>query len=167
METTNTKKRSALFDKLVPVEGQAATVEGEMIRAISRIGYRYSNDGDYFYKGYGCETAGPAHAYLVGCSPIGSDLEPILAKAVNKIDEAYEKVIDEALGLILTYVEGRESYTPNTTDMWDCESLFEEDEDEEEDWEEDEDEEEDWEEDEDWEGDWEEDEDEEDSEEEP
>jgi hypothetical protein len=116
----------ALFKKLVPVEGASPTVEGEMVRAISRIGYRYSNDGDYFYTGYGCETAGSAHAYLVRESPLASHLHPILGDAVGKTDDAYEAVINKALGVIVAYVESRgENTTPNTTDMWDVDSLFE------------------------------------------
>ena len=42
-----------IFDTLVAPQGKSETVEGELVRAISRIGYRYNNDGDYFYKGYG------------------------------------------------------------------------------------------------------------------
>ena len=38
-----------LFEELVPAEGPCETVAGELIRAISRIGYRDWNDGDVFY----------------------------------------------------------------------------------------------------------------------
>jgi hypothetical protein len=123
-----------LFEKLVPEEGASPTVEGEMIRAISRIIYRFSNDGDYFYRGYGCETAGPAHAYLVVESPLAPQLHSILGDAVGKTDDAYEAVINKALEVIVTYVESREGETtPNTVDLWDVDALFEEDEDESED----------------------------------
>ena len=53
------KRNQVLFDKLVPGSGAAETVEGELMRAINRLVYRWYNDGDYFYKGYGAETAGP------------------------------------------------------------------------------------------------------------
>ena len=59
------KRISVLFDKLVPGSGNADTVEGEIIRAINRIIYRWGNDGDHFARGYGAETAGPAHSFLV------------------------------------------------------------------------------------------------------
>lgn len=124
MDTPNSKRCDALFEKLVPSEGTASTVEGEMIRAISRIGYRYSNDGDYFYEGYGCETAGPAHAYLVKYSPLGSELRVIFNRAVGKVDDAYEAVLDRAIKLIVDYVEARAgNYEPNTMDSLDCESI--------------------------------------------
>ena len=35
-----------LFDKYVPVSGKAETIGGEIVRAISRITYRFYNDGD-------------------------------------------------------------------------------------------------------------------------
>ena len=41
MNRVNTK-----FEELVPLEGKADTLAGEIIRAISRIGYRFYNDGD-------------------------------------------------------------------------------------------------------------------------
>ena len=34
------------------------TVGGEIIRAINRLGYRWWNDGDKFFVGYGVETCG-------------------------------------------------------------------------------------------------------------
>lgn len=54
-----------LFDTLVPREGKAATVAGEIVRAMMRILYRDFNDGDKFYEGYGLESAGPSAAYLM------------------------------------------------------------------------------------------------------
>ncbi len=62
------KRNEVLYDKLVPGSGAAGTVEGEMLRAINRIIYRYYNDGDYYYKGYGTETAGPAHSFLINAN---------------------------------------------------------------------------------------------------
>ena len=42
---------SELYDKLVPKEGKADTVEGELLRAVGRIIYRHGNDGDNFSHG--------------------------------------------------------------------------------------------------------------------
>ena len=65
----DTEKRiSDLFDKLVPGSGNADTVEGEIIRALNRIIYRWGNDGDHFAQGYGAETAGPAMEFLTDAS---------------------------------------------------------------------------------------------------
>ena len=117
----------ALFEKLVPSEGRSDTVEGEMIRAICRIGHRWSNDGDYFYEGYGAETAGPAHEYLITHIPvkIRNKLFRIFMKAINKREEEYEVVIDAAVKVIVEYVEARlDNTTPNTTDLLRCRSRY-------------------------------------------
>lgn len=60
----NFDRLSALFEVLVPAEGKADTVAGECVRATMRLIYRYYNDGDYFFMGYGLETAAPAVSYL-------------------------------------------------------------------------------------------------------
>lgn len=54
-----------MFDELVPESGKADTVAGEIFRAMNRIGYRYYNDGDYFYDGYGLETVAPSMQYIL------------------------------------------------------------------------------------------------------
>ncbi|CAE7314011.1 unnamed protein product, partial [Symbiodinium microadriaticum] len=59
-----------LSDKLMPMQGPAETFEGELVRAINKILYRFYNDGDYWHCGYGCETAGPAAAFLVAECPV-------------------------------------------------------------------------------------------------
>ena len=59
------KEMKPLWNKLVSSSGASKTVEGEILRAVNRIIYRWGNDGDYFWTGYGAETAGPAMAYLI------------------------------------------------------------------------------------------------------
>jgi len=124
-----------LYEKLVPDEGKCDTVEGEMIRAICKIWYRYNNDGDYYWKGYGTETAGPAHSYLVNECPIRDQLS-LLFKEYE--DEAYEKSLDNVIEAIATYIENKNgNYEPNTVDMLDCEPMYDNDDnyyEEEEDW---------------------------------
>ena len=128
------KRNEALYDKLVPSQGSADTVEGEILRAINRIIYRYYNDGDYYYEGYGTETAGPAHSYLVNSkSSISANLNRIFNESRDK---EYEQMLDKALGLILDYIEKHEAegYSePNSEDLFDYESEFK-DEEEDEDW---------------------------------
>ena len=115
-----------LYDKLVPGMGNAKTVEGEMLRAINRIAYRYYNDGDEYHTGYGTETAGPAHSFLVNAShPLKSAMVKIFGDGTN-----YEQTIKDALSTILDYIESRQGkYTPNNVgDMFDYEPEFEDDE---------------------------------------
>ena len=56
-----------------------------MIRALNRLVYRWYNDGDRFWEGYGTETAGPAHSFLVNSDQINRGeqrkLEAFVAKA--------------------------------------------------------------------------------------
>jgi len=109
-----------LFDKLVGPSGPADTKEGEMLRAINKISYRYMNDGDYFYKDYGVETAGSSYIYLTKHSPIAAELEAILNNAIGKKDAEYEDVIQEAIDAITRYIDSENgNYAKNNVDNLD------------------------------------------------
>jgi len=54
-----------LFDEYVEGSGASKTVGGEIVRAVSRIGYRYFNDGDMIGIDYGNETCNCAGRYLM------------------------------------------------------------------------------------------------------
>ena len=58
-----------LWDKYVPALGTAETVGGEILRAMSRIIYRFYNDGDMVGVGYGNETCNSSDRYLVTVVP--------------------------------------------------------------------------------------------------
>ena len=128
------KRNNILFDKLVPGSGAAETVEGELMRAINRLVYRWYNDGDYFYKGYGAETAGPAHSFLVNSNQIPFDLQSTLTSTFNKAidapEEGYERLIKFALEKVVDHVEAtpEDEYTPLKQEMFDFESEFEDEE---------------------------------------
>ena len=120
-------RNEPLYDKLVPGSGAAETVEGEILRAINKIIYRYYNDGDEYYTGYGIETAGPAHSFLVNANhPLRSAMKKIFGDGTN-----YDQTIKDALDTILDYIESRQGkYTKNTFgDMLDYEPEFEEEDD--------------------------------------
>lgn len=120
------ERNSVLFEKLVPVEGKCDTLEGEILRAVNKICYRYWNDGDYFYKGYGAVTAGNAAGFLYEHG-FGNELN----SAIGLINEAYEAELNNLLDKVLTFVESKgETYSPNEDDMFDYESPFEDEEDE-------------------------------------
>jgi hypothetical protein len=121
-------RSDVLFGKLVPGSGNAGTMEGEMLRAINKIVYRHYNDGDYFFTGYGCETAGPAHSFLIQGCPLSYKLKPIFVKAITYTSD-YEKVIYEVLEIILDYIDSRNGdHEVSDVDMYDFESVFEEEE---------------------------------------
>ena len=48
------------------------------MRAINRLVYRWYNDGDKFWQGYGAETAGPAHSFLTNSNQIPFELQTTL-----------------------------------------------------------------------------------------
>ena len=130
------KRNDALFSKLVPGSGDSETVEGELIRAINRIIYRWFNDGDYFYKGYGAETAGPAHSFLTNSNQIPFDLQSTLTsifdKAMGAPEDGYERLIQFALEKVVDHVEAtpEDEYTKLDRGMFDFESEFEDEEEE-------------------------------------
>jgi hypothetical protein len=116
-------RNTVLFAKLVPASGKCDTVEGEMLRAINRMIYRYYNDGDFWFEGYGCETAGPAEAYLREESPLPLFAE--LDASQTDDEETYTTQLNIMLEKILDYVESRKEYTSNSIDMLQCESKYE------------------------------------------
>ena len=130
------------FERLVPGSGGAGTVEGEMLRAINKIIYRLWNDGDYFFKGYGIETIGPAHSYLINSPEIDPQvhtrLNSIFSKAEDTNDDEYAKYLYEALAVILDQVEKMEgNETPTEEEMYDYNAEFEDNWDEGDNWDED------------------------------
>ena len=90
---TNQDKINTLFEELVPASGKADSLAGELVRATSRIGYRFYNDGDQLGVGYGKETCNPAGRFLIKKAPkeIG-DLVAALWGMYSEDD--YEAVLD-------------------------------------------------------------------------
>lgn len=123
-ESKETDRLQKLFDELVGPSGPADTKEGELVRAMMKIHYRYYNDGDYFYRGYGVETAGSCAAYLMHSKVPG--LREAIEKAVGlggdekkeyKPEDAYDKQLNAVTKIICDYVEGKEGkYEKNDDD---------------------------------------------------
>ena len=117
------KRISVLFDKLVPGSGNADTVEGEIIRALNRLIYRWGNDGDLFWSGYGAETAGPAMEYLTDASDIPFEIrEKFKAWENDNFGKDYDKgeLIDLAQ-IALQHVEIKvkeDDLTKNEDDLF-------------------------------------------------
>ena len=128
-------RNEPLYDKLVPGQGDAETVEGEMLRAINRIVYRFYNDGDKYFEGYGTETAGPAHSFLVNANhPLKSAMVKLFDEPSG--DNSYERMLKDVLDMILDYIESRQGkYTKNTLGgIFNYEPEFEEEEDDDDDY---------------------------------
>ena len=130
---------NALFEELVPQTGKSDTVAGEIIRAISRLGYRNYNDGDHLGIGYGRETCNPAGRYLAA----KGDLE--IARQVWDAwgiidDKIYDKHLARLEEAVVAYIDKHPELRmlENTEDMWDYRNEDEDqdtyDEDDEEEW---------------------------------
>ena len=121
------KRNEVLYAKLVPDMGKADTLEGETLRAINRIIYRFYNDGDLWFEGYGCETAGPAVSYLREFSPI--DVRPEINSSECVDNDEYEKLLEIILEKILTHIEAQTEYHPNHMDWYDCKPKYKQEDD--------------------------------------
>lgn len=106
-----------LFDLLVPAEGPAGTVAGELIRAMMKIIYRDMNDGDVFYEGYGLETCADAVAYICSKIPkLKNWFENIAFRRFQ--DETYTSAIEDIADEVVAYVasNAKELTAPSSDD---------------------------------------------------
>lgn len=114
------KKIEKLFEELVPASGKAKTVAGEIIRAVSRIGYRNFNDGDHIGVGYGRETCNPAARYLI--RKAGEEVADAIADLWGvEPDSLYDEGLADVEEKVLRYLEEHPELkeTANDEDMWD------------------------------------------------
>ena len=114
MDRVNTK-----FEELVPMEGKADTLAGEIVRAISRIGYRFYNDGDQVGVGYGKETCNPPTRFLA--SVTGTAIADMIRALWQVSDEAaYERLLEITTEMAMDYIDAHpELHEQPAPDMWD------------------------------------------------
>ena len=125
-------RNEELYAKLVSPMGASGTVEGEMLRATNKIGYRYYNDGDVFYEGYGAETAGQAHSFLSNSDEIPLEIRIKLRHEFQQAEnfcfrDAYKEMLENIHQITVDYIEGKSEggCTPSDVDMLDFESEYE------------------------------------------
>ena len=113
------KQLDELFEELVPFTGKAPTVAGELVRAVSHIGYRFYNDGDQLGEGYGNETCNPAGRYLQ------QNFEGPIKGIINDMwNVCFEPYYEHGLKLLvmatLDYIEKHpeSKHTENNDDMY-------------------------------------------------
>ena len=133
--TANEEKLNRLFEELVPARGKADSLAGEIVRATSRNGYRFFNDGDQIGGGYGKETCNAAARFLMEKT---DDTIASLVQGLWEIrdEAAYEQVLDILVGQIVKYVndhpELRKQETDDMFDYYDKDEDRDDSEDEEE-----------------------------------
>ena len=134
--TKNEDRINKLFKELVPETGKADSLAGELVRAMSRIAYRFYNDGDMVNIAYGKETCNPAARFLIATG--NAEVSSLTAGLWEIFSEdAYEKVMDILCGAVADYVEQNPDLrTQPTEDMWD---FKDEEEDQDDSWDEEED----------------------------
>lgn len=112
-----------LFDLLVPQSGKCETLAGEIIRAANKIDYRWFNDGDRFFEGYGIETCGQPAYFLMNIEL--NDETPLwnflIDCAENDTDnEDYDAFLDELKNKVISLIKDNPSLLAmETKDMYD------------------------------------------------
>lgn len=110
-----------LFDELVPMSGKADSLAGEIVRATSRIGYRFFNDGDQIGIGYGKETCNAAARFLIRYA--GREIGDQVARLWGLRDgDKYESILDDDLiPAVVAYIADHPALREvPTIDMYDC-----------------------------------------------
>ena len=139
------KEYEELWERLVPSQGNAVTVAGELLRAVSRIYYRWYND---------CDRIQPVLNESVAVSAIKAfkflyqfrdpvtkfSKKPLMETIVGAATEAdYEEALEQAVDAIIEWAVNQPD-TPNEDDFLDkkFDGAYEfeilRNEDEEEDW---------------------------------
>lgn len=119
----------ALLEELVPPSGKCDTLAGEIVRAIKRLLYRDSNDGDKFLYGYGLETCAPAAAFLHSHGydgPIESIMEEIgqYSFDYSGVDDIYTTRLEELADKIVQDIFMGKFQETNDSDLWDSEHKW-------------------------------------------
>ena len=143
--TKNMDRINELFEELVPMSGTADSLAVELVRAVSRIGYRFYNDGDQVGIGYGRETCNPAARFLgtKGTRKVASLVKGIWG---TEDEEIYEAGLDLLCREVADMIEADPSLrTTPTEDMFSFKDPYEDVDDDEEEEDYYEEEEDDWE----------------------
>ena len=130
-------KMDVLFKELVPLSGKCDSLAGEIIRAASRIGYRFYNDGDQLGIGYGKETCNAAGRFLI--KRTNEEIAEIVSGMFGLyFEDEYEARLQDMLCAIVDYVEEnpklRKTETEDMFDYYDKNEDVDDYEDEEEEW---------------------------------
>jgi hypothetical protein len=110
-----------LYAALVPDQGNCQTVEGEILRAISKLYYRFYNDGDlvrYIRHDINLPTA--AHRFL--CNVLPAEFNTALAElrslARDHDEKLYAKAMETLTDRIIQWIKAKKGvYTPNTSGL--------------------------------------------------
>lgn len=123
--TEKEARLDAMFEELVPVQGKADSLAGEIVRAVTRIQYRHWNDGDRIGIGYGKETCNPAARFLLNKA---NDPMKAVVKAMWGCynDTVYEELTALLIGHAVDFIDSHpELRQMETADMWSYKNVNE------------------------------------------
>lgn len=136
MADTENRLEKYFEDLHIPAEGKADTIAGEIVRALSKISYRFYNDGDRIGVGYGNVWCNAPARFLIEKLP--SEQSKLVSHMWGVVwYDDYEKELEKVTTAVLDWLDTTDlSSKPNTEDMldWqkpcDVERYYEEDEEE-------------------------------------
>lgn len=107
-----------LHSDVVPTEGKAESLGGELVRAIVRIIYRDRNDGDKFFQGYGLETCGSSAMFLYN-NGFDTQIDHIIENAGRYEDDedAYSDAINKLGQLVLDRIQNEPELLTTLNDV--------------------------------------------------
>ncbi len=119
-QTLVEKKIEEMFERLVPVSGSCETVAGEIVRALTKIVYRFYNDGDCIGVDYGNETCNAPARYLM--KNTNFDVYDVIKKmwSDNYSDEEINELENSVYEFLINHKELET--TPNNEDFYDYEN---------------------------------------------
>lgn len=107
----------SLHSDVVPAEGKAESLGGELVRAIVRIIYRDRNDGDKFFQGYGLETCGSSAMFLYN-NGFDTQIDHIIENAGRyEDDDAYSDAINKLGQLVLDRIQNEPELLTTLNDV--------------------------------------------------
>lgn len=118
------ERLNVLFDELVPPSGKSDSLAGELVRAVSQIGYRFFNGGDQLGKGYGKTTCNPAGLFLIRNAPeLFGNMVKVMC--IVRTEEVYEAILDCMISEMADYIEANPSLREQPSDdMWSYRTAF-------------------------------------------
>lgn len=117
-------KIDAIFQEYVPGSGKADNLGGEYARAMMKIYYRWFNDGDKFYEGYGIETCGSAAQLLYSDVPDVDDAMLDTANSGRQDDNYYQSRLDYIAQLVIDYaIDNPNIFNEPAVDMYDSDPI--------------------------------------------
>lgn len=120
----NDKIWDSLFEEYVPSCGTADTVGGEIVRAMTRIIYRYYNDGDMAGVGYGNQTVNSSDRYL---SYVVPNYRLLDGDFIEGDDDAYEEAMLNNHRTVFNYLMGSGKASFEMQNTFDSRKASEED----------------------------------------